>query len=62
LLRHRYGLGGACDLEVVAAPAKVDDALVVRVLENAHEHAIAQALGIASQEFTRSASDLAGAN
>ncbi len=56
------GFGRARDLEVVAAAAKVDDARVVSVLEDSHEHAIAQTLRIAAEQLARATANVAGAH
>lgn len=62
LLGDRRSFGRACDLEVVATTAEIDDAFVVRVLENANEHPIAEALGIAAEQIARATTHVARAN
>jgi hypothetical protein len=62
LFRNRDRFSGPRDLEVITAPAKINDTLVVRVLENAHEHTIAQALGVTSEQLPRAHAYFAGAN
>src|SRR5205085_6576182 len=53
LIGDRLGFGGASNLEVVAAPPEVDDAIVVRVLQHTNEHAVAEALAVAPEKLTR---------
>src|SRR5262249_23650855 len=50
------------DLEVIASAAEIDDARVVRVFQNSHEHAIAEALGIVAKQLARMATHFARAN
>jgi hypothetical protein len=62
LLGHRRCLGGARDLEIIAALAQIDDAFVVRVFQNADEHAVAETFGIALQQLTCAKANVAGAH
>jgi len=51
LLGHRDSFCRTRHLEVVPATAKIDDPFVMRVLENANEHAVAQTLGVATKQL-----------
>jgi hypothetical protein len=59
LLGDRRGVGSASDLEVVSTTAKIDDPFVVRVLEDANEHAVTQTLGVAAKQLTRMRANIA---
>src|SRR5438552_1729450 len=50
------------DFVIGATPTEIDDIGVVRVLQNAREVALAQALAIASEQLARDNAGLAGAN
>src|SRR6185437_9718245 len=62
LLGDRLGICSAGDFEVVAAAAQIDQPCVMRILENANEHAVAEAVGIAAEELARAPSQIAGAD
>jgi hypothetical protein len=62
LLCHRFRLRRACDLEIVAASAQIDDPLIVRILENADEHPLAQTLAVAAEQLARALTYLGGAH
>src|SRR5271169_5928574 len=47
----RFRLSCPGYVEVIPAPAKIDNPIVVRVLENADEHALAQAFAVATEEL-----------
>ena len=62
LVGHRLRLGGTRDLEVVAAATQVDHVVVVRVLEDAREVALAEALAVATEQLARLGADDARAH
>ena len=53
LLRDRGDLHRQRDLVVIAATTQIDDVAVVRVLQDADEVALAQALAVATEKLER---------
>jgi hypothetical protein len=50
----------ACDLEVITAPAQIDHTAIVRVLQYADEHSVAEAFAVAAEQFPGAPTNLAG--
>jgi len=62
LRRNRFRLRGSGHVEIIPTPPKIDDTVVVRVLENADEHSFIEAFAVATEQLVRSGTNRARAD
>ena len=62
MLSHRFGLRHTSNLEIVAATPEIDHVVIVGILENAREVAIAQTLAVMAEQFASLGAHHAGAH